>query len=246
MGLLAGRHALVTGGSRGIGRAVVERFAREGAAVAFTFAQRADAAEDCLTSLRKNGVDAEMIQADFSDPTAAERAFAAASAALGGLDIVVNNAAVVEGGQFESVDAEAFDRVMDANAKAVFLMLRCAARELRDGGRIVNVSSLNTRLDSPGTALYAASKAAVEQFAVVAARELGPRGITVNCVSPGATDTDMLRGSNPPEALEQMAARSPLGRIGAPEDVADVITFLASDEGRWITGQNILASGGFR
>src|SRR5690606_34340520 len=139
---------------------------------------------------------------------------------------------------------EAYDRVMAVNAKAVFLALRYAARHMRDGGRIINISTLNTVLPSAGLTAYAGSKGAVEQFTAVAARELGGRGITVNTVSPGATDTDLLRSSNTPEGLERVARMTPLGRLGTPADVADVVAFLASPDSRWITGQSRAASGG--
>jgi len=140
--------------------------------------------------------------------------------------------------------AEEFDRVMTVNAKFAVLAMREAARRMRDGGRIINISTLNTVVPAPGHALYIASKAVLEQFTRVAARELGARGITVNTVSPGATDTDMLRQTNPPEALAQTAALTALQRLGRPEDVAAVVAFLAGPDAGWITGQNIRATGG--
>jgi 3-oxoacyl-[acyl-carrier protein] reductase len=120
-----------------------------------------------------------------------------------------------------------------------------AARRMRDNGRIVNLSSVNTVLAAPLNALYQGTKGAIEQFATVAARELGARGITVNIVSPGATDTDLLRASNPPEALEQLPALIPLGRLGQPPDVANVVAFLCGQDAAWVTGQNLRADGGF-
>jgi 3-oxoacyl-[acyl-carrier protein] reductase len=122
--------------------------------------------------------------------------------------------------------------------------MRRAAPLLRDGGRVISISTLNTAAPGPGIALYCASKAALEQFTRVAAYELGPRGITANIVSPGATDTELLRGTNQPEALEAVAGTTPLGRLGEPADVADVVAFLAGHDGRWITGQNVRATGG--
>ncbi|MFC5825705.1 SDR family oxidoreductase, partial [Nonomuraea insulae] len=124
------------------------------------------------------------------------------------------------------------------------LAIQWAGRVMRDGGRIVNVSSLNTQVPAPTLALYCASKAAMEQFAKVAARELGGRGITANTVSSGATDTDMLRGANPPEALELIPAYTALGRLGRPDDIAAVVALLARPDARWVTGQNVLATGG--
>ena len=135
---------------------------------------------------------------------------------------------------------------MQINLRAVFEALREAARRMPDGGRIVNVSTVNTVLPGPGIALYAASKGAVEQLTVIAAHEFGDRDITVNTVSPGATDTDMLREHNSPAGRETMRGMSPLGRLGQPEDVADVIAFLVGPDGRWMTAQNLRAGGGIR
>jgi 3-oxoacyl-[acyl-carrier protein] reductase len=142
------------------------------------------------------------------------------------------------------VTSDEFDRAMTANAKVPLLAIGRAAPLLRDGGRIVNISSVNTTTPAPGNVLYCASKAALEQVTAVAARELGPRGITVNTVSPGATDTDLLRANNTAEDLAQAAAWSALGRLGTPDDVAAVVAFLTTPDAGWITGQNIRASGG--
>ncbi len=141
-------------------------------------------------------------------------------------------------------EVEVFDSVMAINTRSVFLTMRYAARQMRDGGRIVNISTMNTVRPVPGIGPYAASKGAIEQLTAVAARELGPRGITVNIVSPGATDTDMLRGANPAEALQAVAGMTPLGRLGEASDVAAVVAFLTGPDGRWITGQNLRATGG--
>jgi 3-oxoacyl-[acyl-carrier protein] reductase len=244
MGSLEGKSALVTGGSRGIGRAVVERLARDGAVVTFSYVQAADAAQSVVGAVTAAGGSAQAVPCDLGDGAAIGRLFDAAEEFGGGLDIVVNNAGVVHTGLIVDTSDEQYDQVMGANAKGTFRSLREAARRVRDGGRIVNVSTLNTRLSGAGIALYAAGKAAVERFTVVAAHELGPRGITVNAVSPGATDTDMLRGANSEEVLAQMATMSPLGRLGTPADVADVVAFLVGPDGRWLTGQNLRATGG--
>jgi 3-oxoacyl-[acyl-carrier protein] reductase len=161
-----------------------------------------------------------------------------------GLDILVNNAAITPRTPIADVTADDFDRVMTVNAKFPLLAMREAAAVLRDNGRIINVSTLNTVVPAPGHALYCASKAALEQFTAVAAREFGGRGITVNTVSPGATDTDLLRAVNPPEALAQSAAMTALRRLGRPDDIAAVVAFLAGPDAQWITGQNIRATGG--
>ncbi|MGI5150558.1 SDR family oxidoreductase [Plantactinospora sp. CA-294935] len=234
---LAGRTALVTGGSRGIGRAIVRRLAEAGARVVFTYRSDKAAADDLVSRYG----DVVAVRADQADPTSLGPMFAPVR---DGLDILVNNAAIVSSTPIAEITAEEFDRVMTVNARFPLLAMREAATVLRDGGRIVNISTLNTVLAAPGLALYCASKAALEQFTAVAARELGPRGITVNTVSPGATDTDMLRASNPAEALTRTATLTALGRLGQPEDIAAVVAYLAGPDAQWITGQNIRATGG--
>lgn len=247
----AGRTALVTGGSRGIGRAVVERLVRDGVSVVFSFASDKAAADEAVATARaaaSEGVTVEAVQADLADPEAeaAKRLYDAAEEQLGGLDILVNNAgsSTVPQPISQTSDTD-YDQLMAVNTRAVFVLMREAATWLRDGGRIVNISTVNTVAPNPAVAVHAASKAAVEQFAACAARELGPRGITVNSVSPGATDTDLLRNNNPGVDVEAaLAPITPLGRLGRPDDIADVVAFLAGHERRWVTGQNLRASGG--
>jgi 3-oxoacyl-[acyl-carrier protein] reductase len=238
MGQLEGRNAIVTGGSRGIGRAIVNRFVADGATVLFTYRVDEAAAKQVA------GERARPVRVDLAEPDDLDRLYAVADETFDGLDIVVNNAAVAGVALIVDVTDEAYDHAMAVNAKATFRSIQHAARRLRDGGRIINVSTPNTRIASRGNAVYSASKAAVEQFSAIAARELGDRGITVNVVSPGATDTDMLRENNTPDGLAAMRAMSPLGRLGTPDDVAAVVAFLAGPDGGWITGQNINASGG--
>ncbi|MFE3503843.1 glucose 1-dehydrogenase [Kitasatospora sp. NPDC059160] len=240
-----GRPAVVTGGSRGIGRAIVERLAREGADVVLGYATDRAAAEAVVDAVAAGGGRAWAVPADLAEPGAAERLMATAEELLGGLDILVNNAArSFAPTPLADLDDTAFDAVLAVNTRAVFATVRYAARRMRDGGRIVNISSVNTVRPVPGIAAYAASKGAVEQLTAVAAAELGPRGITVNTVSPGATDTDLLRAANPPEALDRVAGLTPLRRLGQPEDIADVVAFLAGPDARWVTGQNLRATGG--
>ncbi|GAA3136983.1 3-oxoacyl-ACP reductase [Streptosporangium carneum] len=231
----------MTGGSRGIGRAIVERLARDGAEVVFNYASSTAAAAEIAATVEG----AHGIQLDLAEPGAAERLMELAEERLGGLDILVNNAAMsFQVASIADTDEAVFDDVMRGNAKTTFLTTRYAARRMRDGGRIVNISTVNTVRPAPGNAPYAASKGAIEQLTAVAAMELGSRGITVNTVSPGATDTDLLRSTNPAEALERVASVTPLGRLGEPADIADVVAFLVGPDGRWMTGQNLRATGG--
>lgn len=242
------RNALVTGGSRGIGAAIVRRLARDGVRVAFSFATDKTAASAVVGDVESSGGTAIALQADLVEPDAGAELFRRAESELGPLDILVNNAALVDvrPAPLAETSDEDWDRTMAVNARAVFATLREAAQRLRNGGRIVNISTVNTVMPNPGVGVYAASKAAVEQLSAVAARELGDRGITVNAVSPGLTDTTLLRDNNAGiENLDGLAASiTPLGRLGQPDDVADVVAMLISNDGRWITGQNLRASGG--
>jgi 3-oxoacyl-[acyl-carrier protein] reductase len=224
-----GKIALVTGGSRGIGRAIVERLTGEGAQVHYT----------CRTDPGLTG--AVGIRTDHEDVDSVRRMFAAVGDRL---DILVNNAAINPGTPLDAVTAEEFDRVLTVNTKVPLLAMRAAAERMERGGRIVNISTLNTVVPAPGRLLYTMSKGALEQATAVAARELGPRGITVNTVSPGAVDTDMLRSANNAEALAQTAALTALQRLGEPGDIAAIVTWLAGPDAGWLTGQNIRATGG--
>ncbi|WP_238006535.1 SDR family oxidoreductase [Dactylosporangium sp. AC04546] len=234
---LTGKTALVTGGSRGIGRAIVQRLARDGAAVVFTYKENKAAADDLVSQLA--GTIA--VRADQEDLTSISAMF---QPVRDGLDILVNNAAVNPRMLIADITEDEFDRVLTVNTKFPVLAMREAAPVLRDNGRIISISTLNTVLPAPGHSLYCASKAALEQFTAVAARELGGRGITVNTISPGATETDLLHAVNSPEALAQTATLTALQRLGQPDDIAAVVAFLAGPDAQWITGQNIRATGG--
>jgi 3-oxoacyl-[acyl-carrier protein] reductase len=237
---LKGKSALVTGSSRGIGRAIAERLAADGAAIAINYARNRQLAQEVMDGILARGGKAVAIQADVSKPAEVRRLFSEAVKVVGPLDIVVANAGVVlEKALVESTE-EDYDSVFNINAKGVFFTLQEAARHVRDGGRIIAVSTGGTKMHVANLSLYLGSKGAIEQFVGSLSCELGSRNVTVNVLSPGFTDTDML--------IEQYraygATQSPFNRIGTPEDVADVAAFLASDEARWITGQNIQAGGG--
>lgn len=237
---LEGKTALVTGSSRGIGRAIAERLAADGAAVAINYARNRQLAQEVVDGILARSGKAFAIQADVSKPAEVRRLFDEAGKTVGPLDIVVANAGVVlEKPLVESTEQD-YDSVFNINTKGVFFTLQEAARGTRDGGRIVAVSTGGTKMPFANLSLYLGSKGAIEQFVRSLSRELGPRNITVNVLSPGFTDTDML--------LEQYraygASLSPFNRIGMASEVADVAAFLASDAARWVTGQNLQAGGG--
>ena len=240
MASLAGKVALVTGSSRGIGRAIVERLGREGASVVVHCVHRTAQAEAVVAAIAAAGGQAIAVQADLRQRTDIHRLFQTLLQQFGRLDIVVNNAGINLVKSVADASEEDYDTVFTLNARGTFFVLQEAARHLADGGRIVNISSGATARALPGVALYCGSKAAVEQFTKALAHELAGRGITVNTVSPGSTETDMLSV----QVREARAQLSPFQRIGQPEDIADVVAFLVSDAARWLTGQNIRATGG--
>jgi 3-oxoacyl-[acyl-carrier protein] reductase len=242
---LSEKTALVTGGSRGIGRAIAERLAADGAEVVLSYAANQGAAAEVVAAITAAGGRAHAVAADLRNPDAALLLFEQAEAIAGPLDILINNAAFVVTGPIAGISDEDFDASMTANVRSPFILIREAARRLRDGGRIVNISTANTVMAGPGMAAYAASKAALELLSRVAAYELGEREITVNSVLPGATDTDGFRAVNPAEEVhKEVAAATALRRLGQPADIADVVAFLVSSDARWLTAQSIRATGG--
>lgn len=241
VGVVKGKVAIVTGASRGIGRAIAERLARDGAHVVVNYTARADAAKKVVAGIEAKGGRAVAIQADVSQLADVRRLFKETIRLFKRVDILVNNAGIFVYKSLGETTEEDFDRLFAVNTKGAFFAMQEAAKCMADGGRIVNISTGGTRLDFPGMAAYVGTKGALEQFTRVAAKELGPRKITVNTVSPGYTETDML--SDPSfKAMGEQA--SPLKRIGTPKDVAAVVAFLVGPEGGWITGDTIQAGGG--
>ncbi|MFD1545202.1 SDR family NAD(P)-dependent oxidoreductase [Nonomuraea guangzhouensis] len=247
MDVLAGKTALVTGGSRGIGRAVALRLAAEGALVAVHYGSDEGAAKETVARIEAAGGRAFAVQARFGDEGAVDQLFVGLTAGLAGrgLDILVNNAGIGSGNPISQVTPEEFSRLLAINVATPFFVIQRALPLLNDGGRIINMGSTASRFAVSTQIGYTISKAALESMAPSLANELGARGITVNTVAPGAVRTDLTAGfTSIPEVVAGLEAITALGRLGEPEDVADVIGFLAGPQGRWVTGQTIDVSGG--
>lgn len=244
MNRLNGKTALVTGASRGIGRAIALRLAAEGARVGVHYGRDDVAAKKTVGAIEAAGGSAFALRAELGVPGDAVALWAAFDEHADGVDILVNNAGVVGHGTIDEVTEDTYDRVFAVNAKAPFFVIQKGLDRLRDNGRIVNISSGVTKVAFPGMTAYAAAKGSIEVLTLTLAKTLGPRGITVNAVSPGTIETDIHPWMADPEAKAAAAAYSVFDRVGQPEDVADAVAFLASSDGRWVTGQNIDVSGG--
>jgi 3-oxoacyl-[acyl-carrier protein] reductase len=241
-GRLTGKVALITGGAGGIGRATAEVMAAEGAAIAAADLRGADAT---VEAVRATGGRALAVAVDVTSPASVEAAVARTLAEFGRLDILVNNAGIDQRGLLEDISEDDWDRMLAVNLKGPFLCTRAAARHLEGGGAVVNTASLAGRSASPIQGChYSASKAGLLGLTRHLARELGPRGIRVNAVCPGPVMTDMLTRSATPDHIRQLEAAIPLGRPGTAEDIARVITFLASDDAAFVTGAYLDANGG--
>lgn len=247
MAVLAGKTALVTGGSRGIGRAVALRLAADGAEVAVHYGGSEEAAKQTVARIEEAGGRAFAVQARFGGDGAVDQLFAGLTAGLAGrgLDILVNNAGISSVNPISQVTAEEFTRLLAINVATPFFIIQRALPLLNDGGRVINMGSTASRFAVSMQIGYTITKAALESMAPSLANELGRSGITVNTVAPGAVRTDMTAGyTSIPEVVAGLEAITALGRLGEPEDVADVVAFLSGPQGRWITGQTIDVSGG--
>jgi 3-oxoacyl-[acyl-carrier protein] reductase len=238
------RTAIVTGASRGIGAAVAQRLARDGFNVIINFAGNAAEAETLAGTIKKAGGSALAVQADVSDPAAVRSMFDKAESVYGGIDVLVNNAGIMQLKAIADTTDEFFDRHVAINLKGVFNGMREAAKRLRSGGRIISFSSSVVGLYQPTYATYAATKAGVEAMTHVLSKELRGRNVTVNVVAPGPTGTDLFLQGKSKELIEQFARLSPLERLGTPEDIANTVSFLAGPDGSWINGQVLRANGG--
>ncbi|CAB3754222.1 SDR family NAD(P)-dependent oxidoreductase [Paraburkholderia solisilvae] len=246
--LLNGKVAIVTGAARGIGAAISKRFAAEGAAVSLSYLGRASEAEATLAAIRTAGGSAIVTQADVRKEQDVQRLFAETKARFGRVDIVVNNAAVNHRMTVENITEAEFRNHFDVNVMGILLMVKEATRYLERDGCILNISSLSSMIPSAGASLYGGSKAAVDAITATLAVELGQKGIRVNAINPGITQTEQL-DEQPfvtPELRAHVSNMTPLRRLGTPEDIAGAAVALCSPETGWITGQCIRVSGGFR
>jgi 3-oxoacyl-[acyl-carrier protein] reductase len=240
---MTNRVALVTGGSGGIGRAVAGRLADDGFDVAVHYLGNADRARDIAADVRGRGRRAVVVRGDLGDEASTLALFDTVEGELGGVDSVVHTAGIMPLAPVVETDLETFDRVVRANVRGTFLVAREAARRVRAGGSIVLFSTSITRLQTPTYGAYAMTKGAVEALPLILARELAGRDVTVNAVAPGPTDTPLFREGKPQELVDRIAGLNPAGRLGTPDDVAEVVAALVGPA-RWINGQTIFANGG--
>lgn len=249
--ILKGKVAVVTGGSRGIGKAIALRLARDGATVAVHYALNELAARETVADIKRGGADGFIVSADLRTLDGVKKLFSDLDAELlrrtgsTGIDILVNNAGIAPQARLEDTDESLFDEIFSLNVKAPFFIVQKALSRIRDHGRIINLSSCVTRFAYPVEAAYSLSKGAIDVLSLLLAKQLGPRGITVNALVPGVIDTDMtadLLGN--PEGRAFVASLSVFSRVGMAADVADIAAFLASPDSRWMTGQYVDATGG--
>lgn len=238
------RCAIVTGSSKGIGAAVAERLARDGFAVVVNYAGGAEAADALAAKISAAGGQAIAVRGDVSDPAAITALFDQATAAFGGVDVLVNNAGIMKLKPVAETEDALFDQHVAINLKGTFNGLREASRRMRDGGRIVSFSSSVVGLYQPTYAAYAATKGAVEAMTHILAKELGKRGITVNAVAPGPVATELFLGDKSEDEVAAVTRMIPLGRLGESEDIARVVAFLVGPDGGWVNGQVLRANGG--
>ncbi|SNX88259.1 3-oxoacyl-[acyl-carrier protein] reductase [Streptomyces sp. TLI_55] len=251
MGSLVGKTALVTGASRGIGRGIARELARQGALVAVHYGANEQAARETVELIDRDGGRAFAVRAELGAPDDVETLYSQVETGLAEqgqgpeLDILVNNAAVSGSARIHEVTPELFDRLFAVNTRSLLFLVQRGLKNLRDGGRIINVSSAATRIAYPESVVYSMTKGALNTFTLALAKELGPRGITVNAVGPGFVATDMNADRRATEeAAARLAGWSVFNRLGQPSDIAEIVGFLASDASRWITGQCLDASGG--
>lgn len=238
------RTAIVTGSSKGIGAAIARRLAADGFAVVVNYASGAEAAAAVVKEIEGAGGRAVAVKADIAATEGMKTLFDSAEQAFGGVDVLVNNAGIMQLSPIADTTDEAFERQVAINLGGVFRGVREATQRLREGGRIVNFSSSVVGLYQPAYGVYAATKAAVEAITHILAKELGPKGITVNAVAPGPVETELFMKGKSDDLLKAIIGMNPLKRLGQPEDIAGVVSFLAGPDGGWVNGQVVRANGG--
>lgn len=248
MSKLAGKVALVTGASKGIGAAIARALAAEGAAIVVNYASSQAGADAVVADIVKAGGKAVAVRGDVSRAADAKALAEAAVEHFGRLDVLVNNSGVYEFGALEEITEEHYHRQFNTNVLGLLLVTQAAAKHMGEGGSIVNVSSLVTRIVPAASAVYTGTKGAVDAITGVLSQELGPRRIRVNAVNPGIVETEGTHSAGfiGSEFEADIVAKTPLGRTGQPQDIASIVTFLASDESRWLTGERLYAGGGLR
>ncbi|MBB66859.1 MAG: 3-ketoacyl-ACP reductase [Alteromonas sp.] len=236
--------ALVTGGAKGIGASIVEKLTANNVAVVVNYASSSDAANELVDKIKSKGGQAIAVKADVSKPEQSKMLFDTALMKFGKVDVLVNNAGVMALSPLADTSDEDFNKQFDVNMKGVFNMLRLASTQLHEGGSIINLSTSVVGLKLERYGVYAATKSAVETMSAILSKELRGKNISVNCVAPGPTETDLFTEGKSQEFIDKLANMSPMERLGQPEDIANVVSFLASDEGHWVNGQVLRANGG--
>ncbi|WFU91340.1 SDR family oxidoreductase (plasmid) [Rhizobium sp. CC1099] len=239
-----GKVALITGSSRGIGAELALHLARDGFKIVINYAGNEGPARDVAEKIIKAGGEAIVVQADVADPAAVIAMFDETEKAFGGVDVVINSAGILKLAKIAEYDDKTFDQSMAINVKGTFNACREAARRLRDGGRIINITTSVIGVRLPTYGIYCATKAAVEAITQILAQEMRGRGITVNAVAPGPVATELFLEGKSPETIDRMAKMNPLERLGQPDDIAHVVSFLAGPHGGWVNGQTVRANGG--
>ena len=248
MSKLAGKVAVVTGASKGIGAAIATALAAEGAAVVVNYASSKEGADAVVSRIQAAGGKAVAVRGDVSRQAEAEAIVDTAVREFGRVDVLVNNSGVYGFAPLENITEEDFHRHFNINVLGLLLTSQAAAKHMGEGGSIINIGSLVTRITPPGSAVYTGTKGAVDAITGVLSRELGPRGIRVNALNPGMVETEGTHSAGfiGSDFHQGAIAQTPLGRIGQPDDIASIAVFLASDDSYWLTGEQLLASGGAR
>jgi len=246
MSKLSGKVAVVTGASKGIGAAIAKALGAEGASVVVNYASSKAGADKVVAAITEKGGKAIAVKADVSKAAEAKALIDDALKAFGRLDVLVNNSGVYEFASLEEITEDSFHRMFNTNVLGLLLVSQAAAKHLPEGGSVINVGSAVTRITPPNSAVYTGTKGAVDAITGVLSREFGPRKIRFNSINPGMVETEGTAGFIGSDFEKALAAQTPFGRVGQPDEIADIAVFLASRDSRWLTGETIIASGGLR